>query len=268
MSTAPDHVSAILVPFVLTFVLIVPLMCSSHVNTTGQEMRGYVQSMFSSVCIGAAVSTLIGTFSHLRENGLGAALWGVILGLIIGNVLDYCGGETGAHLLKMFTPACKKGEFYIKIGLVLLAEQLGKITGLGVHGFVLAWTKPLLMVYAAYYICGWKIQSPTLCVIIAAGLSICGASACSAAAAAVQAPPEELTAAISVVTIGTLIFQLATPFSALAMGLTEEVAGAWIGATVDNTGNVVVAANIVGDEATEVAGIIKMMQVIRLYDAG
>jgi hypothetical protein len=112
---APEHVYAIAVPFVLTFVLIVPLMCSSHVKTTGASMCGYVKAMFSSVCVGAAISTLIGTFSHLKENGLGAALWGVLLGLVMGNLLDYCGGKFGARCLKAFTPGCKKGKFFIKI---------------------------------------------------------------------------------------------------------------------------------------------------------
>ena len=36
-----------------------------------------------------------------------------------------------------------------QIGLVLLAEQFDKITGLGVHGFALAWSKPLIMVERA-----------------------------------------------------------------------------------------------------------------------
>jgi uncharacterized membrane protein YadS len=44
--------------------------------------------------------------------------------------------------------------------------------------------------------------------------------------------------------------------------LVIKVSGAWIGSTVDNTGNVVVAAQLVGEQATEVAGIVKMMQVL------
>jgi uncharacterized membrane protein YadS len=64
-------------------------------------------------------------------------------------------------------------------------------------------------------------------VVLSAGLSVCGASACSAAAAAVDAPPEELAAAISVVTIGTLVFQFATPFSAIALELSDSVSEPW-----------------------------------------
>lgn len=40
------------------------------------------------------------------------------------------------------------------------------------------------------------------------------------------------------------------------------IAGAWIGGTVNNTGNVVAAAAILqNDEAEEVAAIVKMLQV-------
>ena len=43
-------------------------------------------------------------------------------------------------------------------------------------------------------------------------------------------------------------------------GLSEAVGGAWIGGTVDSTGAVVVAASMVGNEAMEVAAVIKMLQ--------
>ena len=38
------------------------------------------------------------------------------------------------------------------------------------------------------------------------------------------------------------------------------IAGAWIGGTVDSTGAVVVAGSMVGQEAMEVAAIVKMLQ--------
>jgi uncharacterized membrane protein YadS len=44
------------------------------------------------------------------------------------------------------------------------------------------------------------------------------------------------------------------------MGLSEAVAGSWIGGTVDSTGAVVVAGSMVGPFAMEVAAIVKMLQ--------
>ena len=47
--------------------------------------------------------------------------------------------------------------------------------------------------------------------------------------------------------------------SALGVGMDEAVAGAWIGASVDQTGNVIAAAAIVSKYATEVAKIVKIV---------
>ena len=47
--------------------------------------------------------------------------------------------------------------------------------------------------------------------------------------------------------------------AALGAGMDEAVAGAWIGASVDQTGNVLASAAIVGEHATEVAAIVKLI---------
>ena len=47
--------------------------------------------------------------------------------------------------------------------------------------------------------------------------------------------------------------------TALGLGMDEAVAGAWIGASVDQTGNVIASAAIVGDYSTEVAAIVKLI---------
>merc|ERR1712060_380054 len=43
------------------------------------------------------------------------------------------------------------------------------------------------------------------------------------------------------------------------VGMDEAVAGAWIGASVDQTGNVIASAAIVSDYSTEVAAIVKLI---------
>ena len=49
----------------------------------------------------------------------------------------------------------------------------------------------------------------------------------------------------------TLLFQFVQPYLALAVGMSHDVAGSWIGASVDQTGNVVVSAAIMSEEAAE-----------------
>ena len=47
--------------------------------------------------------------------------------------------------------------------------------------------------------------------------------------------------------------------TAIGVGMPEAVAGAWIGASVDQTGIVLASPAIVSDYATEVAAIIKII---------
>ena len=65
--------------------------------------------------------------------------------------------------------------------------------------------------------------------------------------------------AISVVAFFTVIFTFAQPYIAMAVGMPDDIAGSWIGSSVDQTGNVIVSAAIISEEATEVAGIVKMV---------
>ena len=112
----------------------------------------------------------------------------------------------------------------------------------------------------------------------------CGASAISATGSVIEASSKDITLSISVVAFFTVIFTFAQPYigkfvltkyctrrnhnidildqysmSALGVGMNEAVAGSWIGASVDQTGNVVASAAIVGEYATEVAAIVKLI---------
>lgn len=47
--------------------------------------------------------------------------------------------------------------------------------------------------------------------------------------------------------------------TALGVGMDEAVAGAWIGASVDQTGNVIASAAIISEYSTEVAAVVKLI---------
>ena len=47
--------------------------------------------------------------------------------------------------------------------------------------------------------------------------------------------------------------------TSIGVGMPEAVAGAWIGASVEQAGNVLASAAIVSDYATEVAAIVKLI---------
>jgi uncharacterized membrane protein YadS len=95
--------------------------------------------------------------------------------------------------------------------------------------------------------------------LIATGATWCGASAISAIASVIGSSSKDISLSISVVAAATVIFTFAQPYIAIGVGMDDRVAGAWIGGSVDQTGNVLASAAIISEEATEVAGIVKIV---------
>ncbi|KAJ1482607.1 hypothetical protein T484DRAFT_1803356, partial [Baffinella frigidus] len=91
-------------------------------------------------------------------------------------------------------------------------------------------------------------------------VAVCGASAATAAAAAVAAPKSELTLAISLISVCSIFWLLLQPYLAQAAGFPDNVAGAWLGGSVDLTGAVVAAAGVVSPQAEATATIVKLTQ--------
>ena len=91
-----------------------------------------------------------------------------------------------------------------------------------------------------------KTKSKELVATVATATSVCGVSAAIATGASVRAKKAEISAAISISVIFTVIMMVGMPILIKAVGMNPNVAGAWIGGTVDSTGAVVVAGSMVG----------------------
>jgi len=105
-----------------------------------------------------------------------------------------------------------------------------------------------------------KMSSKALVIIVAAATSVCGVSAAIATAAATKAKKEELTLAVGMTLIFTVLMMVGMPPIIKAIGMNELVGGAWMGGTIDATGAVVAAGALLGDNAEVVAAVVKMIQ--------
>jgi uncharacterized membrane protein YadS len=229
---------------------------------------GGVKKVLPPFCFIFAIASfcrVLGAQEQMRRYGLSASLWCLLIGMAITNILTKF--ETGRKFVAWYKPGTKLGEFYIKIGLVLLCVELKTLVTYGVPGFVVAWgVTPIVLIFMWLLgTSGWLDccgeMTPTLVMLVAAGTSICGTSAIAATRGCIEAPPDEAVISISLVSISTLIFMLTVPFFSLAIGLRKVIAGAWIGGAVNNTGNVVASAALLQDQAAEeVAAIVKMVQ--------
>ena len=96
--------------------------------------------------------------------------------------------------------------------------------------------------------------------LLAASVSICGVSAAIAAAGAVAAKKEQLAFVTSLVVLFALPSIFIQPWMAQQLGLSQSVAGAWMGGNIDTTAAVAAAGSIVGDDALKIATIVKTTQ--------
>jgi len=85
-------------------------------------------------------------------------------------------------------------------------------------------------------------------------------SAAIASGTAANAKKEEISLAVSVTLIFTVIMMVAMPVVIRLAGINDLVGGPWLGGTIDSTGAVVAAAAMLSEQAVEVASVIKMIQ--------
>ncbi len=206
------------------------------------------------VFLGAILAYFIASQAAVKAYGLPYALWALVLGLLVSNTIG-----TPKWLL-----AGSKTELFIKTGLVLLGAEIlfSKIVVLGSRGLLVAWlVTPCVILFMYFFGTRMlKMTSKALVIIVAAATSVCGVSAAIATAAAVKAKKDELTLAVGMTLIFTVLMMICMPPMIKAVAMGEQVGGAWMGGTIDATGAVVAAGALLGDNAEVVAAVVKMIQ--------
>jgi len=189
-----------------------------------------------------------------KHYGFEYVIWALLLGLIISNTVgvpQWLGGAV-------------RGELFIKWGLVLLGAEvlLGKLVALGIPGILVSWfVTPIVLITTFWF--GTrilKIRSPSLVMVVAADMSVCGVSAAIATAAACRAKKEELSMAVGLSMAFTAVMMVVMPVAFRFAGVDDIVGGAWIGGTIDSTGAVAAAGAAMGDRAMKIATTVKMIQ--------
>jgi uncharacterized integral membrane protein (TIGR00698 family) len=153
-------------------------------------------------------------------------------------------------------------EFFIKTGLVLLGASINLAVIASAAAPAIAQAVLLISVVFLFtwWLGGRLGLDDRLRALLASAVSICGVSAAIAAAGAVQAKKEQLAYAASLVIAFALPSIFLLPWAAGHLGLTDAVAGAWIGGNIDTTAAVTAAGAIVGENALTVASIVKVTQ--------
>jgi uncharacterized integral membrane protein (TIGR00698 family) len=149
----------------------------------------------------------------------------------------------------------------ILLGLQLTAQQVVAVGGTGLAVILTTLLSTFLFTTWAGRLLG---VDGKLAQLIAAGTSICGASAVIATNTVTDAPDEDVAYAIACVTVFGSIAMFAYPLLLGVLHLTPHAFGLWAGSSIHEIAQVVAAAYQDGSQAGDFATIAKLTRVMML----
>lgn len=266
-----DWVATLIGAVILLLVILMPVIMKDYVYMSvvvavlaylgylfmGNKDNGRFLLSFAAVYLLAWLATYIAGLAPVKTIGLESVFFAVIIGLLIRNTVG---------LPKWLAPAVKS-EYYIKAGLVILGSSIlfNEIMRAGALGMVQA----VIVVLSVWYFSFWISNrafgiDKEMSILLSSAVSICGVSAAIATSGAIKGDPKKLSFVISLVLIVAIPMMYLLPYLAIWMGLSEEVAGAWLGGTIDTTAAVVASGKFIGETAEQYSVIIKSAQNVLL----
>ncbi|MGN0202467.1 MAG: YeiH family protein [Candidatus Cryptobacteroides sp.] len=222
------------------------------VKLQGESIRKYIPAFIALFVISLIVRLVSAEFTLNRY--LEWAFWALLIGLLISNTVG---------VPEWLKPAIKT-EFYIKTGLVIMGFSVlfSNIAKFGLYGLGIAWiVTPIVILFMWWLgVHVMKIDNKPLVITLASATSVCGTSAAIATGAASNCKKTDLTMAVSISIIFTVLMMVFEPMIIKATGMSPIMGGALIGGTVDSTGAVAVAGSTLGGEAEKAAVLVKMIQ--------
>ncbi|MGI6073812.1 MAG: YeiH family protein [Fermentimonas sp.] len=266
-----DWVSTIIGAIIMTLVVLMPsfmkntffmpisvfLLSYAGYLFMGNKDNGRFILSFAVVYALAWLANYIASITSIKIIGLESVFFAVIIGLFIRNTIG---------LPKWLAPAVRS-EYYIKAGLVILGSSIlfSEVMLAGALGMIQA----MIVVFSVWYFSFWistKVFNidKEMSMLLSSSVSICGVSAAIATSGAIKGDPKKLSFVISLVLIIAIPMMYLLPYLANLMGLNQEVAGAWLGGTIDTTAAVVASGKFVGETAEKYSVIIKSAQNVLL----
>lgn len=222
-----------------------------------------LKGLFWSFVVIFAISMLaqvVANIPFIKRFGFEAVFFSVIFGLIIRNCF---------HIPEWLKPAIQ-GEFFIKIGVVCLGATI--LFRDFIAAGSLALVQGVIIIFCVWFF-GYMLARKlgvdmSSAMTLASGVSICGVSACITAAGVANTDGKKLSYIVSVVLIVVVpmiylmpyLAKLIVPLLTDNTTIQNEIAGAWIGGTVDTTSGVGAASAIYSEEANKIAMIVKATQ--------
>lgn len=242
---------------VLYFIVLV-VLCLGWLML-GRPLKGIVVSLLA-VFVVSLLAQLTAAIPQVAYYGFESVFFSVIFGLIIRNVF---------RIPAWMRPAIQS-EFFIKIGVVCLGATIlfSDVMKSGAIGLIQAVLVVTIVWFFAYYVSRRLGVDRSSAMILSSGVSICGVSACITAARVAGGDDKKLSYIVSLVLIVVVPMIYLMPWLSHTLlpmifddpKIIQEVAGAWIGGTIDTTSGVAASSAIVSELSNQHAVIIKGAQ--------
>ena len=231
---------------------VLAVLFGAGVKLQGEKLKKFIPAFVVLFVLAVIVRLISAEFTLNRY--LEWAFWALLVGLLISNTVG---------TPEWLKPAIRT-EFYIKTGLVIMGFSVlfSNIAKFGLYGLGIAWiVTPIVIIFMWWF--GTKvlkIDNKPLVITLASATSVCGTSAAIATGAAAKAKKDDLSLAISISIIFTILMMVFEPMIIKACGMNQLMGGSLIGGTVDSTGAVVLAGDALGPEAEQAAVLVKSIQ--------
>jgi len=207
--------------------------------------------------LAVAVGTALAYAADRALPGLGASTAAVLIGAVAANA--------GLHRPVLRPGTALASRRLLRVAVVLLGLQLAlpQLRALGLGGLA------VVAVTVAVTFTGTRVLGrllgvpPARSLLVAAGFSICGASAVAAVREVADGDEDDTAVAIALVTLCGSLSILLLPALRGPLGLDVAAFGSWVGASVHDVGQTVATADRVPG-ALQAAVVVKLSRVVLL----
>lgn len=226
---------------------------STAPKTRDLQLRAWVPGLLV-LTVGVGVSVLLAGLQTV----LGALVIALVLGILLGN--------SGLYTTALRTGIGGGTKRLLRAGVVLLGLQLAlpDILALGPQVILLIVACVALSFYCTLWLGRRLGLSRAGALLMAAGFSICGASAVAGMQGIVDADDDEVASAVAMVTLYGSLMIVALPLLNAVLGLDATSFGIWSGLAVHEVAQVVAVASTAGATALASATVVKLGRVLML----
>jgi uncharacterized integral membrane protein (TIGR00698 family) len=228
-----------------------------------QQNRASTISGIWFVSLFAFASMYIAEIPFVGAMGISPLVVAIIFGMIYGNSLRH---KLPSEWVPGVVFSSKK---ILRFAVVFYGFRVtyGQVFGVGVEALIID-----AVIVIGTFILGWQLGTRVFgldrdsSMLIASGASICGAAAVIATEGTLKSEAHKVSMAVATVVIfGTIaMFLYPVLYNSGVLGFDAKEYGIFVGATVHEVAQVVVAGNAMGEEAGTTAVIVKMTRVMML----